>query len=157
MESIKDARQFLLDHLEGKYFYKAKPEFSVNGNEKKARLKLYTSENVYNIVAVSREDGGYLGCTSTTRKARAGEDWNRGNDLTDGKLCDDIWNEIMADIVSNELITPVKPFWVEHFEYQKSIGKANINEEEEDIQEELGISERKNIPTTHFSEDPNRQ
>ena len=48
-------------------------------------------------------DNGYLGCIATCRKARAGEDWQRGNDLADGPLTEETWRRIIADIVSYEL------------------------------------------------------
>jgi hypothetical protein len=49
-------------------------------------------------------DNGYLGCTAMCRKPRAGEDWNRGNDLADGPLSEKTWHAILADIVSYELV-----------------------------------------------------
>ena len=71
------------------------------------RVRLYTETHKYSIVAhpvsESRENG-YLGCIATTRKPRAGETWNRGNDLADGPLSAQTWNAILADIVAYELV-----------------------------------------------------
>lgn len=69
------------------------------------RVFLYTATNRYSIVAKPREDGGYLGCTASSRKSRAGEDWFRGNDLPDGPLTEETWQEILAGIVRYELQT----------------------------------------------------
>lgn len=51
-----------------------------------------------------RMDDGYLGCVSTTRKPRAGEDWSRGNDLADGPLTERTWYRILGDIISYEMV-----------------------------------------------------
>jgi hypothetical protein len=51
-----------------------------------------------------RPGPGYLGCTASTRKPRAGEDWPRGNDLADGPLSEETWHSILADIVGYELV-----------------------------------------------------
>lgn len=78
--------------------------------ENKLRLKFYTKENQYSIVAryPSKDDLGYLGCMATTRKPRAGEDWNRGRDLADGIYHEETWKEIMSDIISYELVKVAK-------------------------------------------------
>ena len=52
---------------------------------------------------------GYLGCTVTTRKPRAGEDWNRGNDLADGEYSRETFIRIMQNIISYELVKVIKP------------------------------------------------
>lgn len=64
------------------------------------RITIFTDTNQYNI---SLSDG-YLGCTATTRKPRAGEEWSRGNDLRDGKPTHETWNAILGDIVSYEMV-----------------------------------------------------
>ena len=51
---------------------------------------------------------GYLGCIATTRKPRAGENWNRGNDLADGGYCKETWREIKDDILAYELVKVVR-------------------------------------------------
>lgn len=96
-------------------------------------VSCYTKENIYNIIArlpekgskkmletnkvlptdyptegFKEDDGGYLGCTVLTRKPRAGEDWNRGRDLSDGKYCYETWQEIKNDIITYELVKVVK-------------------------------------------------
>lgn len=50
------------------------------------------------------QDAGYIGASSLTRWARAGEDWMRGNDLTDGPFTKDVFDAIMRDIVRWELV-----------------------------------------------------
>ena len=67
------------------------------------RVYLYTATNSYSIVAKVRDDGGYLGCISKCRKQRPGEDWNRGNDLPDGKLTKETWLRILKGIICYEL------------------------------------------------------
>jgi hypothetical protein len=49
-------------------------------------------------------DGGYLGCIAVNRKARAGEEWERGSDLADGPLTEETWRKILSDIVSYEMV-----------------------------------------------------
>lgn len=51
---------------------------------------------------------GYLGCTFTTRKPRAGEQWNRGRDLLDGDYSENTWRGIVNDILENELVKIVR-------------------------------------------------
>jgi hypothetical protein len=68
------------------------------------RIKIYTRSNQYSITAHS----DYLGCTVVTRKPRAGETWNRGNDLPDGKFCRETWDRIKNAIVAYELVKVAK-------------------------------------------------
>jgi len=70
------------------------------------RYRIYTDNNRYTIMACRPFPGkkGYLGCIASNRKTRAGEDWHRGNDLADGFYHPDTWHEILADIVSYELV-----------------------------------------------------
>jgi hypothetical protein len=65
----------------------------------------YTDKHRYLINAISEDDKpGYLGCTVTARKRRAGENWTRGNDLPDGPFNKETWNRIIYAIVNYELI-----------------------------------------------------
>ena len=72
-------------------------------------IRLYTDDNIYSISARlpgdrdGKKDLGYLGCMVAGRKARVGEDWNRGNDLADGKYNIETWIDIMGDIIGFEL------------------------------------------------------
>lgn len=69
------------------------------------RVQIYTSNHLYRITAVEHQDGRtYLGCTSSVRKPRAGEDWTRGNDLPDGEFTRETWESIKNGIISNELV-----------------------------------------------------
>ena len=69
------------------------------------RIHFYTNDHEYCIVAHDRSrDEGYLGCTASTRKPRAGEDWTRGNDLADGKFTRGTWERIKDDIIAYELV-----------------------------------------------------
>lgn len=61
---------------------------------------IYTNDHVYSISATT---GGYLGCGAATRKARAGEDWSRGNDLPDGPFNKRTWERIKNSIIGYEL------------------------------------------------------
>lgn len=64
-------------------------------------VKLYTDGHCYDI----RAKPTYLGCAVATRKPRPGEDWNRGNDLADGKFCQETWDRILRDIIAYELVS----------------------------------------------------
>jgi hypothetical protein len=65
----------------------------------------YTSEYKYRFFANDRSnDDGYLGCQVTARKRRAGEDWDRGNDLADGPFTKMTWYRILNTIINYELV-----------------------------------------------------
>ena len=66
---------------------------------------IYTNDHSYSIIAKTKKGGrSYLGCIASSRKPRAGEDWTRGNDLSDGDLSLETWHQILGDIVSYELV-----------------------------------------------------
>ena len=66
---------------------------------------IYTDAYKYRICAIDRvEDEGYLGCQVSARKARAGEDWTRGNDLRDGPFLKETWFKILSSIINYELV-----------------------------------------------------
>lgn len=80
-------------------------EGSGDTKEVKRELCFYTEEHQYFINAIERPAGkSYLGCVVKTRKARAGEDWLRGNDLPDGPFNKETWNRIIYAIVNYELV-----------------------------------------------------
>jgi hypothetical protein len=86
----------------------------VKEKDQRIELVLYTENNTYHISARApdpnnRMDKGYLGCISTSRKPRAGEDWHRGNDLADGPFCFETWHKILRDIVAYELVKIHRP------------------------------------------------
>lgn len=69
-------------------------------------VHLYTNDHCYSIYGYApteKNPRGYLGCGATTRKPRVGEDWNRGNDLPDGKYCKETFDAIVHRIVAYEL------------------------------------------------------
>ena len=97
--------------------YSKVEDFVLPDYKKGIRVYLFTKENRYSIkVEVPAPNNnesennnyGYLGCVVTSRKPRAGEDWNRGNDLSDGKYCYETWQKIKNDIVSYELVKIIK-------------------------------------------------
>jgi hypothetical protein len=66
---------------------------------------IYTDAYKYRLCAIDRvEDEGYLGCQVSARKARAGEDWTRGNDLRDGPFLKETWFKILSSIINYELV-----------------------------------------------------
>jgi len=68
-------------------------------------LSFYTYEYKYIIYAIDRvENDGYLSCQVCARKARAGEDWIRGNYLIDGSFTKSTWNKILNSIINYELV-----------------------------------------------------
>lgn len=93
----------------------------------KIRLKIFTKDHKYHISArlptvkrpssdyklrvgdeLEKLDNGYLGCIAETRKPRAGEDWNRGNDLADGGYGEKTWQEIKNNILAYELVKVIR-------------------------------------------------
>ncbi len=69
--------------------------------------RLFTNNHCYSISGYKpiKGSGGYLGCIVSTRKNRVGEDWNRGNDLPDGKYSKKTFDAIVRRIVAYELKT----------------------------------------------------
>jgi len=59
-------------------------------------------------VSITLESGGYLGCIGQVRKPRAGEDWNRGNDVADGSYSAETWQKIKDHILAYELVKVVR-------------------------------------------------
>ena len=78
---------------------------SLDNTQLERRVCLYTNDYEYYIRGVQRAGGkSYLGCNVIARKARAGEDWQRGNDLPDGPFNKETWNKIVYAIVNYELV-----------------------------------------------------
>jgi len=85
---------------------------SINDKAVERSLCFYTEDYIYYINAIERlygVDKSYLGCQVNSRKARAGEDWVRGNDLPDGEFNKKTWDRIIYAIVSYELVK-LSPF-----------------------------------------------
>ena len=92
------------------------------------RVAIFTHHHKYTIVCVNHSSGKtYLGCTVSIRKPRAGEDWNRGNDLPDGMFCRETWESIKNAIVQYELVKIAKS--CEHLSDEISIDEFNKNDE----------------------------
>lgn len=73
-------------------------------------INFYTDHNRYHITAIDRGRGrSYLGCSGTARKPLAGEDWMRGNDITNGPFTEKTWNKILSNIVRYELVELAPP------------------------------------------------
>lgn len=103
--------------------YQAVESFVLPDYKNGIRVQLFTNNHQYNISARPRseyketiEDGeitgasnspSYLGCTVMTRKPRAGETWNRGNDLPDGPYSYETWGKIKDAILAYELVKVV--------------------------------------------------
>lgn len=85
-------------------------------NFERQSFQFYTKDNKYYLVFGEN----YLGCTVSSRKSRAGEDWTRGNDLPDGKFNEKTWNRIKNAIISYELVKIAKK--------QREIGDVETNE-----------------------------
>ena len=69
--------------------------------KQEVRFQVWHPRTVFNIVARITDDGrGYLGCISSSRVLNTGEDWHRGSDLPDGRICGNVMLEIMASIIS---------------------------------------------------------
>jgi len=78
------------------------------------RVYFYTHNFRYSISIIppktkNKKDEGYMGCTVLDRKPIAGEDWQRGRDLPDGKYCYETWQKIKNAIIAFELVKIAKP------------------------------------------------
>ena len=83
-------------------------EYNSPDDEHYYEFCFFTDNFRYRVVAIDRKgkegERDYLGCQVTARKRRAGESWERGNDLPDGDLTKKTWNTIVRSIVCYELV-----------------------------------------------------
>ena len=102
MAKIRDLRNWMVgDLLRPNIQIKTAPQSST---EKGFQATIFTASNSYNISATERKNGkSYLGCIAKSTRSRPGEDWLRGNDLSDGTLSPETWRRILSDIVRYEL------------------------------------------------------
>ncbi len=106
--SEEEYRDYLFPPHSGNEEQRAK--FGLCGDH--LHVVLFTNDHRYHISAGIPDDKGkvgYLGCTASTRKPRAGETWTRGNDLPNGPLTEETFNAIIRKIVGYELVAKVKP------------------------------------------------
>ena len=77
--------------------------------DNRLHLVLYTNDHRYHVGLHLKDDGSvYMGCMAQARKPRAGENWDRGNDLHDGGFTWDDFVAIMLDIAAYEMVAKVK-------------------------------------------------
>jgi len=82
------------------------------------KFKIYTEANIYYITSVWLDyHANYFGCQVNSRTSRVGEDWTRGNDLSDGYFCRKTWEKIKSDIIRFEMKALSK--YVEHGHWAK--------------------------------------
>jgi len=104
MHNLQDLKQWMKEirFVNGNSFDMISDTSNEHGDIK---FYIYTDNNKYSIVANCHESGStYLGCQANSRKSRAGENWHRGSDLSDGKLSPRTWRKILSDIVGYELV-----------------------------------------------------
>jgi hypothetical protein len=88
--------------------YECKPKLLFKAkmiNKETWRLYLYTDKYYYSITCSKKDDmpkylWGWFGC----RTPKAWEDWSRGWDLADGKYSKEVFDKIVSDILSLEII-----------------------------------------------------
>lgn len=113
-------------------------------------FRFFTKENKYSIavrpygVTHTRTANGkaveahnnpsYIGATVQTRKPRAGEDWNRGNDLPDGEYSRETWDKIKNAIIAYEMVKVSKQARSEYPEPKVTPG---LLETPDDLKEDL--------------------
>ncbi|KKM82923.1 hypothetical protein LCGC14_1314580 [marine sediment metagenome] len=66
-------------------------------------FSFFTHTHKWRMVLINRAEPSLM-CNSDTRKPRAGEDWTRGRDMTEGPLNEETWRAFLAEIVSYEII-----------------------------------------------------
>lgn len=70
-------------------------------------VKLFTNDNEYSlhfVIPGEKNPDGYIGSYFKCRKSYPGENWHRGNDLSDGNYNKETFDKIMFDIILNELV-----------------------------------------------------
>lgn len=69
------------------------------------QVYMWTATNVYSIVGrIGRhKTDSFLGASISSRMARPGEDWTRGNDLASGPFTLATWTNIVFDILGSEI------------------------------------------------------
>lgn len=92
--------ELLIDWLLKYSYVSPKRIFVATNTPERFSIYLYTDTHVYHITTTS---SGYLGCTASTRKARPGEEWTRGNDLPNGRFSEYTLQSILGAIVGYEL------------------------------------------------------
>ncbi len=105
-----DLRRFTSENLKDHCLLDESRRGDLSDYEYRASLKIYTDTNQYTITAIESSDRphGYLGCMSSARKTRAGENQHRGSDLADGPLDYQTWIRILMDILSYEMVRVAK-------------------------------------------------
>lgn len=106
MANIQDVLKWAKRDLDryGKDTIEVDMNYGIVGGDEYLKFYVYTDNNKYAIVANTKNENGYLGCVASSRKKRAGENWYRGNDLPDGELNEQTWNNIVSGIISYELV-----------------------------------------------------
>ena len=67
-------------------------------------LHLHTEKKRYRIYLRIHQNGKtYMGGSYQLRRYNIGEDWFRGNDLTDGPISHSTWERLKSDIINSEL------------------------------------------------------
>jgi len=83
--------------------------------------------------APEKIEGGYLGMTASSRLARPGENWLRGNDLPDGKFCKETFDRMMDAVLMYELreVSNVNspPPWHMQGAKKDATSEVTVNEE----------------------------
>ena len=96
-------------------------------------MKIFTSVNEYSIAVSIDENHSYLGGSAISRKPRTGEDWNRGNDLSDGRFCEETWRNILKDIVKYETEQIKSEKWKEKHKTEHDKNLLSIPEGNKDV------------------------
>lgn len=84
-----------------KFLERFKNMYIITKNEKGIyKIYLYTDNYEYIIIVF----GTYCGGFTTVRKRGIKEDWDRGNDMLDGKPSEELFDELAFDMLKNELV-----------------------------------------------------
>lgn len=84
-----------------KFLERFKNMYIITKNKKGIyKIYLYTDNYEYIIIVF----GTYCGGFTTVRKRGIKEDWDRGNDMLDGKPSEELFDELAFDMLKNELV-----------------------------------------------------
>jgi hypothetical protein len=136
--NLQEMKEQLVEWIGEFRFCRYDRKMYLDEREDRVVARLFTLTNTYSIKIYpptkESPDGG-LGGMALCRTPRAGESWQRGRDLYDGKFSKETWYKILEDIVGFELVKIHRPVSELHEDWRKEVLPRNYGGEVEGNQE----------------------